>query len=117
MDPAIHRGSSSVVICRRNSTSDGCEPDGRGRRLEDVDGGEDDDPHHVDEVPVDPGHLDAEMVLRLRAVVAPPGADVRDPQQDEPDGDVGTVQAGEAVEDRSERVVPGAEADVDVLVD
>ena len=32
------------------------------RLSEDVDGGEDDDPHYVDEVPVDPGHLDAEVV-------------------------------------------------------
>jgi hypothetical protein len=33
--------------------------------LEDVDGGVDDDPHHVHEVPVDPRHLDPQMLLRL----------------------------------------------------
>ena len=38
--------------------------------LEDVDGGEDDDPHDVDEVPVDARHLDAEVVLRLGPEVA-----------------------------------------------
>jgi hypothetical protein len=32
-------------------------------QLQDVDRREDDDPHHVDEVPVDPGHLDAEVLL------------------------------------------------------
>ena len=31
--------------------------------LEDVDRRVDDDPHHVDEVPVDPGHLDAAVLL------------------------------------------------------
>src|SRR5262245_32434958 len=73
--------------------------------LEDVGRREGDDPEHVDEVPVDPGHLDAEMILGLRAVVAAEGADGRDPQQDQPDRDVGAVEPREAVEDRSEGVV------------
>ena len=38
-------------------------------------------------------------------------------EQQQPDEDVGAVQAGEAVEDRAEGAVAGAEADVDVLVD
>src|SRR6187549_3719523 len=84
---------------------------------EDVDADVDDDPHHVYEVPVDAGHLDAEVVLRRRAEVAAEGADRREGEQSEADEDVGAVQAGEAVEDRAEAEVAGAEADVDVLVE
>ena len=86
-------------------------------RSEDVDGHVDDDPHDVDEVPVDARHLDAEVVLRLGAEVAAEGADRREAEQHQADEDVGAVQAGEAVEDRAEAEVAGAEADVDVLVD
>src|SRR4051794_9678293 len=88
-----------------------------GTELEDVDGREDDDPHHVDEVPVDARHLDAEVVLRVRSEVAAPGADVGEGEQHQTDEDVGAVQAREAVEDRAEGAVAGREADVDVLVD
>src|SRR5215213_7878151 len=69
-------------------------------QLEDVDRREDDDPHHVDEVPVDARHLDTEVVLRLRPEVSAPGADVGEAEQHESYEDVGAVQAGEAVEDR-----------------
>src|SRR5947208_13507351 len=85
--------------------------------LEDVDRREDDDPHDVDEVPVDARHLDAEVLLRLRAEVAAPGANVGEGQEDEADRDVGAVEAGQRVEDRREGVGAGAEAQVDVLVD
>ena len=71
-------------------------------RCKDVDGDEDDDPHHVDEVPVDARHLDAEVVLRLGAEVAAEGADRGEAEQQQADEDVGAVQAGEAVEDRAE---------------
>src|SRR4051812_26258668 len=37
--------------------------------LEDVDRQEHDDPHDVHEVPVDPGHLDAQVILRVLAEV------------------------------------------------
>src|SRR5665811_514062 len=87
------------------------------RLLEDVDGGVDDEPHHVYEVPVDARDLDAEVVLGLGPEVAAEGADRGEAEQGEADEDVGAVQAGEAEEDRAEGEVAGAEADVRVLVD
>src|ERR671928_1383314 len=83
------------------------------RKLQDVDRRVHDDPHYVHEVPVDPGDLDA--VVRSRRVVAAEGAHGRREQQQQPDGDVSPVQAGEAVEDRRERAVLGREADPGVL--
>src|SRR5947208_16921231 len=85
--------------------------------LEDVHRREDDDPHDVDEVPVDARYLDAEVLLRLLREVAAPGADVGEGEEHQTDGDVGAVEAGEAVEDRGEGVDAGAEAEVDVLVE
>src|SRR5215203_3946521 len=84
---------------------------------EDVDGDEHDDPHDVDEVPVDPWHLDPEMILRVGPEVAAEGTDRREREQHQTGEDVGSVEAGEAVEDRAEPEVPGAEAEVDVLVE
>ena len=74
-----------------------------------------DDPHHVDEVPVDAGKLDAVVVLGR--VVAAEAADDHHQQQAQPDGDVRPVQAGEAEEHGRERAVAGVEADVQVLDD
>src|SRR6185312_9372711 len=85
--------------------------------LKHVNGKEDDQPHNVDEVPVDPRHLDTQVILRLRAEVASEGADRGEAEEQEADEDVGSVEAGEAVEDRPEGEVAGAEADVRVLVD
>src|SRR5215211_757269 len=85
--------------------------------LEDVNRDVDDDPHDVDEVPVDAWHLDAEVVLGFRAEVAAEGADRREREEHQADEDVGSVEAGEAVEDRAEGEVTGAEAEVHVLVD
>src|SRR5262245_15013286 len=86
------------------------------RPSEDVDRRINDDPHHVYEVPVDAGHLDAEVVLRLRPEVAAESANRGEAEQGEADEDVGAVEAGEAVEDRAEGEVASAEADVRVLV-
>src|SRR6476659_5334290 len=86
-------------------------------RLEDVHSQENDDPHDVDEVPVDARHLDAEVVLGLGPEMAAEGADRGEAEQHQADEDVGAVQSREAVEDRAEGQVPGAEADVRVLVD
>src|SRR3954453_10670404 len=83
--------------------------------LQDVDREIDHDPHDVDEVPVDPGHLHAAMLL-LGEVPAE-RADRRERQQREADEHVRAVQAGEPVEDRALRVVVRREADVHVLVD
>src|SRR5262249_20988867 len=88
-----------------------------GWALEDVDRGEDDDPHHVDEVPVDARHLDPEVFLLLGAEMAAEGADRREAEQTQADEDVGAVEARQAVEDRTEAEVAGAEAEMRVLVD
>src|SRR4051812_3213003 len=62
-----------------------------------------DDPHDVDEVPVDARHLDA-AVLLLREVPAerPDGREREERQADE---DVRAVEARQPVEDRALRVV------------
>src|SRR5690242_17515771 len=65
--------------------------------LENVDRRVDDHPHDVDEVPVDPRHFHALVVLGR--VVAAERADVDDRQRAQADEHVGAVQAGERVED------------------
>src|SRR2546421_3792019 len=86
-----------------------------GPRLEDVDRAVDDDPHHVDEVPVDAGHLDAAVLLRAVVPAEGPHRDHR--EQREPDEHVRAVQSREPVEDRTLRAVVRREPDVGVLVD
>ncbi len=54
--------------------------------LDEVDGGVDDDPHHVHEMPVDPRDLDATVLLG--GVVAAERADRDEQQQDQADRDV-----------------------------
>src|SRR3954447_6621555 len=72
-----------------------------------------DDPHYVDEVPVDPADLDAVVVLgREVAAESSDGHEQEDRQADE---DVRAVQARQAVEDRPERAVVRREADAGVL--
>src|SRR5262245_7712737 len=83
--------------------------------LEDVDRRENDDPHHVDEVPVDPADLDAVMVLG--GEMPAEGADRHEQEDREPDEDVATVEAGQAEKDRWERAVLRREAGPHVLVE
>src|SRR5918998_5013025 len=59
--------------------------------LDHVDGHVDDDPHDVDEVPVEAGDLDAEVVVRLWAEVAADRADEGEEEQVQPDEDVHPV--------------------------
>src|SRR5262249_27470333 len=82
---------------------------------EDVDRRVDDDPHDVDEVPVDPGHLDAVVVLGREVPAERPDHDRQ--QQAQANEDVRAVQAGQPVEDRGLGRIRRREADVDVLVD
>src|SRR3954469_5648564 len=84
-------------------------------RLQDVHGQVHDDPHDVDEVPVDPRYLDA--AVGVRREVAAEGADHDHQEKRESDEDVRAVEARQAVEDRRLREVARREADVDVLVD
>src|SRR4051812_38207771 len=80
---------------------------------DDVDGKEHEDPHHVDEVPVDPADLDS--VVMVGREVPAEGADRHEEQDCEPDEDVAAVQARQAEEDRREGAVAGVEADAQVL--
>src|SRR6478735_11995619 len=80
---------------------------------DDVDGEVDDDPHYVDEVPVDPGQLDAVVVLGR--VVPAERPDGREQEQGQADEDMCAVQSGQAEEDRREGVVPRRKADPRVL--
>src|SRR3954469_6618703 len=74
----------------------------QGGRSKNVNGRINEDPHDVDEVPVDARHFDPPVLLGR--VMAPEGADRREQQQGEADEDVGSVKAGEPVEDGALRV-------------
>src|SRR5690242_7689985 len=65
---------------------------------EDVDRRVHDDPHNVDEVPVDTADLDAVMVLGREMAAEGTGRHEREDRQT--DEDVGPVEAGETEEDR-----------------
>ena len=73
-----------------------------------VDEGEDDDPHDVDEVPVETDQLD-DLGLVAGDAAARDDAD-QGHQHDDADGDVHTVEAGEGVEARAEQAGGEAEA-------
>src|SRR5207245_4732719 len=113
--PSTYSGSWTASPSERSGFSIAPSTARRERRLEDVDGRVHDDPHHVDEVPVDPRHLDAAVLLG--GVVAAERADRHEQQQHQPDEHVRSVQPRQRVEDRLLRVVLGREADVGVLVD
>src|SRR3954447_3909984 len=88
----------NVMTTKRNASASLFSGFRTPRSLEDVDGRVHDDPHHVDEVPVDPGDLDAVVVLGR--VVAAKRAHRRHREQRETDEDVRAVQAGQAEERR-----------------
>ena len=69
------------------------------RRSDYVDRDENYDPHDVDEVPVDAWNLYPKVILLLRPEMPPPGPDIGEGEQQQPNKDVGTVKAGEAEED------------------
>src|SRR5579864_7169378 len=83
--------------------------------LEHVHGRVHDDPHDVDEVPIDPRHLHAQVMLRR--VMPAEGADRDDRQRAEADEHVRAVEPGQRVEDGSLGGILRGKADVDVLVD
>src|SRR5919202_4732726 len=80
---------------------------------DDVDRRVDHDPHYVHEVPVDPSDLDAVVVLGRE--MAAEGADRHEEQDRQADEDVRAVEAGQAEEDRPERLVVRREAHARVL--
>src|SRR3990172_1395379 len=80
---------------------------------EEVDRRVDDDPHDVDEVPVDPGQLDS--VVMLRREVAAESADRHHQEEREPNRDMRAVEARQPEEDRCEGAVASVEPDIQVL--
>src|SRR6202521_868020 len=79
-------GSSVSVVCRPLSVS------GRGRaRAPHIDAGEQEQPHHIDEVPVPGGEFEAQMLLRSE--LARIGADQAYDQKDRSDDDMGAMKA------------------------
>ena len=79
-----------------------------------IDAGEQEQPHHVDEVPVPGGGLEAEMLLRRE--VAAHGTDQAHGEEDGADDDVEAVEAGRHEEGRAIDVVGEAEAGMHVLI-
>src|SRR5438093_700445 len=101
---AVSDCSSCVTAPSSSLTSppSGCDPPGGLLLREQVDDGEDHDPHHVDEMPVETGDLDAFGISLCQ-----PALDGEAPQRHEPHdarGHVGTVQTREHVEARPEEV-------------
>src|SRR6267143_3699198 len=82
---------------------------------EEVKGGEEEDPDQVDEVPVQPGVLDAvgEMLGILRPELGAGAEQV--PIDDDPADDVQPVQAGHGEVDGVEVVVSGRVAEVELV--
>src|SRR5690348_5169572 len=89
---------------------------------------EDEDPHQVDEVPVEAGDLDdlpaalarSEEALLAGVEIAAPDLAGHQYEEDHPDGDVGAVEAGDHEEHRAELrrppgVLPRADAFGDQL--
>src|SRR5271169_1744316 len=87
--------------------------DGRLARAPPVDAEEQEQPHHVDEVPVPGGGLEAEMLARLE--LAGHGAEQADQQEGRADEHMEAVEAGGHEERRRIDVVAEAERRVEVL--
>src|SRR5215216_5662086 len=96
MAPAV-RPNSPMAMNSRLAMITLASPPGS---LQQVDGAEQAQPDHVDEVPVVGGHLDGVVVAGGEL----PGAGPQEHDQDErgPAGDVGAVEAGQGVEGRAE---------------
>ncbi len=80
----------------------------------DIDADEQEQPHHVDEVPVPGGELEAEMLLRRE--VTGVGAQQADQQEDGADQHVEAVEARGHEEGRAVDVAREAERRVAVLI-
>src|SRR5438552_17340406 len=80
----------------------------------DVNGREETDPDHVDEVPVDARGLDREVAVR-RELTAERAIEA-DPDEHDASGHVRAVEAGEGEEHGREHAVAGQEAQARVLV-
>src|SRR5687768_3719208 len=81
---------------------------------DDVDRGEEADPHHVDEVPVDAGRFDGEVAVRAELSLQRTEQAQRD--EDQATEHVRAVEAGEREERGGEDPIGRQEAEVRVLV-
>src|SRR6476619_3652890 len=79
----------------------------------DIDADEQEEPHHVNEVPVPGGEFEAEMLPR--GEVAPIGPQQADDEEDRADDDVGAMEAGRHEEGGAVDVALEAEAGVAVF--
>src|SRR5262249_43211050 len=82
-------------------------------RTPDVDAGDQEQPHHVDEVPVPGGELEAEMLFRIE--VPGEGTDQTNDQEDAADDDVGAVEAGRHEEGGAVDVATEVEMGVEIF--
>src|SRR5215831_7727746 len=113
-DTSTMSANAPIVISRnRNAAASLRNGLSIGSCLEEIDRRVHDDPHYVDEVPVDSGKLDAVVVLRR--VVTAEAADRHHEEEAQADRHVRPVQPREAEEDRGERAGARVEADVQVL--
>src|SRR3989304_8691946 len=112
----------SSLLKRKGAILDARPPDLRQTRLMGVvtagsphiDAGEQEQPHHVDEVPVPGGSLEAEMLLRREVAAHRPDQAYR--QEDGADNDVEAMEARGHEEGRAVDVVGEAEAGMHVLI-
>src|SRR5215203_1112531 len=109
----ISANAASVSSTHRNASCSLLSGLRTGASLKEVDGRVDDDPHHVDEVPVDPCQLDAVMVVRQEMPTK--GANRHEEEDRQADEHVRAVQAREREEDRREGVLVRRKADPRVL--
>src|SRR5690606_26431212 len=79
-----------------------------------IDAGEQEQPHHVDKVPIPGGRLEAEMLLRRE--VPRQGAEEADRKEDGPDYDVETVKSRRHEERGAVDRIAERERCVDVLI-
>src|SRR5215207_11497872 len=107
MAPAVSPNSPMAMNSRLAMITDASPPGSS----EQVDGAEQADPDHVDEVPVVGGHLHGVVVAGGEL----PGAGPQQHDQDErgPAGPVGAVEAGQGVEGRAEHAAGQRQALLD----
>src|ERR671910_412598 len=111
MAPAISPNAPMAMNSRLAMITGGFPLGSTARSLEQVDGAEQAQPDHVDEVPVVGGHLDGVVVAGGEL----PGAGPQEHDQDEggPAGHVGAVEAGQGVEGRAEHAAGQRQALLD----
>src|SRR3546814_1588269 len=116
--PVPHRGQRHRGPAAKGETG-GCRSvirswGGAASTTPPVDADEQEQPHHVDEMPVPGGRLEPEMMVGLE--MALDGTDQGHRQESRADDDVKAVEAGRHVEGRGIDAVLEAESGVDVFI-